>query len=120
MAKEAVNIKTDESLVIKELKEIIRQKDQIIETLSKQVDTLLVKDVKDELVEEEKKDIKLIQINTKSGKKYFCRNPQEQEVFNQNNPQAATETFNIEMPPYLAEQYLNNPDNRKQFERKTA
>ena len=60
---------------------------------------------------------KVIQINAK-GKTYFCTTSQEQQIFTENNPGVETETFNIELPPTVADRYLNNPENKKQFTKK--
>ena len=57
---------------------------------------------------------KVIQINAR-GKTYFCATNQEQQIFTQNNPGVETETFNIELTSDVADRYLNDPENKKQF-----
>lgn len=64
-----------------------------------------------------KKIVEVIQINMGKNR-YFCKNSQEQEIFDENHPGAKTESFTIELPDYIAKKYLDNPDNKKQFERK--
>lgn len=59
---------------------------------------------------------KVIQINA-DGKRFFCTTPQEQQIFIENNPGVRMETFNIELLEYTANEYLNDPENKKQFER---
>jgi hypothetical protein len=49
---------------------------------------------------------------------YFCRTPEEQMIFSENNPGVETETFNIELLNSTAEKYLNDPENKKQFMKK--
>ncbi len=49
------------------------------------------------------------------GKKYFCITPEEQQVFSENNPGVETETFKVELPVFIANRYLNDPENKKQF-----
>lgn len=56
-------------------------------------------------------------ILVKEGRTYFCETQQEQRLFLENNPGVETETFNIEMPDYIAAKRLNAPENKKQFER---
>lgn len=52
------------------------------------------------------------------GKTYFCTTPQEQSIFADNNPDVKVETFNIEMPTFVADKHLNDPENKKQFTKK--
>lgn len=61
--------------------------------------------------EEEKK---VIQINA-NGKKYFCTTQQEQRIFEENNPNAKKETFEVQLPVFVADEYLNDPKNKEQF-----
>lgn len=49
------------------------------------------------------------------GKSYFCTTPQEQHIFSENNPGVETESFNIDLPVSTANEYLNNPENKRQF-----
>ena len=119
MAKESIAIeKPDESFIIKELREIIDQQKQLIETLSRQMD-ILTKAVKAEPEKTAPPLTKVTQINV-GKKKYFCLTPQEQEIFRSNHPNMKIETFEVEMPEYMATKYLENPENVKAFERKTA
>lgn len=55
---------------------------------------------------------------TEKGRSYFCRTPDEQLIFNENNPGADTETFTIEVQEAVAKKYLEDPDNKAQFEKK--
>jgi hypothetical protein len=63
------------------------------------------------------KTIRVIQINAGS-KKYFCKTTQEQRVFLENNPNAKTESFTIDLPDFIAKKYLNDAENKKQFQEK--
>lgn len=60
---------------------------------------------------------KVIQINA-NGKTYFCETPVEQNIFAENNPGVTMETFNLDMPTFIADKHLNDPENKKQFIRK--
>lgn len=115
--KEQIKIEeSNESTVIKELKEIIEQQKGIIAALSRQIDQLN----KTEIVEQQTpQTTKVTQINM-DGKRYFCSKPEEQEVFRKNYPNAKTESFEIEMQPHIAKRYMEDPENKKAFERKTA
>lgn len=64
---------------------------------------------------------KVIQINAYKGgrgEKYFCMTQQEQSIFAENNPGVKTETFKVELPDYVANERLNDPENKKQFVKK--
>ncbi len=70
------------------------------------------------LSEEIQRDVKkVIQINAK-GRKYFCETDLEQHLFTENNPGVVTESYNIELPTDIADRYLSNPENKKQFVKK--
>ena len=60
---------------------------------------------------------KVIQINA-NGKKYICETDEEVVIFRENNPGAAIETYNLELPDHVIQGYLNDPENKKQFTRK--
>ncbi len=49
---------------------------------------------------------------------YFCQDPEDAQVFAENNPAVRTETFTIQLRKSTAVKYLNAPRNMKQFERK--
>ncbi|MCK5016957.1 MAG: hypothetical protein KAS32_07775 [Candidatus Peribacteraceae bacterium] len=51
------------------------------------------------------------------GKKYFCDSMEGKMIFSQNNPGVKVEMYNIELPLHLADRYLNDPENKKQFTR---
>lgn len=109
-----------ENLVITELKGVIKQKDGLIEVLSKQVDSLVKALVSRPVGEPEdvpKTTMELVQINA-GGKSYYCTTPQEQEIFNRNHPGVVTETFHIELEKHTARKYLDDPENKKAFEDK--
>jgi hypothetical protein len=67
--------------------------------------------------QEIEKTVKVIQINM-GEKRFFCKTPEEQQVFQDNNPGAKTESFNIELTPATARGFLDNPENKKQFTKK--
>lgn len=52
------------------------------------------------------------------GKKYYCMTGREKQIFKDNHPDEEIEAFNIELPGYLADKYLNEPENKRQFARK--
>ena len=49
---------------------------------------------------------------------YFCQDPEDALIFTENNPDARTETFTIQVRKSTAIRYLNAPRNMKQFERR--
>ncbi len=49
---------------------------------------------------------------------YFCQDPEDALVFAENNPDARTETFTVQLRKSTAIKYLDAPRNMKQFERK--
>ncbi len=49
---------------------------------------------------------------------YFCQDPEDALVFAENNPDARTETFTVQVRKSTAIKYLDAPRNMKQFERK--
>jgi len=59
---------------------------------------------------------KVIQINTKDGKSYFCETAQEQVIFEENYPDAKVESFNVELARDTADKYLN--ESKKHFTKK--
>ena len=59
---------------------------------------------------------KVIQINTKDGKEYFCETAQEQLIFEENYPGAKAESFNVELARETADKYLN--ESKKHFTKK--
>lgn len=67
--------------------------------------------------EEREKMRKVIQINAK-GKKYFCMTSSQERIFAENNPGVETESFHLELLESIAEKYLNDPENKKQFTEK--
>jgi len=59
---------------------------------------------------------KVIQINTKDGKTYFCSTPEQQQIFEENYPGAKAESFNIELAAGTADKYLE--ESKKHFTKK--
>ena len=49
---------------------------------------------------------------------YFCQDPEDAEVFAENNPDARTETFTIQVRKNTAIKYLDAPRNMKQFKKR--
>jgi hypothetical protein len=47
---------------------------------------------------------------------YFCQDPEDALTFAENNPDARTETFTIQLRKSTAIKYMNAPRNMKQFE----
>jgi hypothetical protein len=66
---------------------------------------------------EKKATKKVIQINA-GDKKYFCATEQERQAFSQNNPNTKTESFEVELSIPVADEYLNDPENKKAFQGK--
>lgn len=48
---------------------------------------------------------------------YFCQDPEEVLVFAENNPNARTETFTVQVRKSTAIKYIDAPRNMKQFEK---
>ncbi len=48
---------------------------------------------------------------------YFCQDPEDVLIFKENNPDARTETFTIQVLKSTAIKYLNDPRNTKQFKK---
>ena len=106
--------KPDESIVISELRGIIDQQKNLIEIMSKQIDSLLKSAKEEKPVEVKKATKEVIQINLK-GKKHFCATPQEKDIFVRAHP-GKIESFNIELPDYVADEYLKR--DKEHFEEK--
>lgn len=49
---------------------------------------------------------------------YFCQDPEDALIFAENNPDARTETFTVQLRKATAIKYLDARRNMKQFERK--
>ncbi len=49
---------------------------------------------------------------------YFCQDPEDALIFAENNPKARTETFTVQVRKSTAIQYLNAPENMKQFKKR--
>ena len=49
---------------------------------------------------------------------YFCQDPEDAQVFAENNPKTRTETFTVQVRKSTAVKYIDAPENMKQFERK--
>lgn len=49
---------------------------------------------------------------------YFCQDPEDALIFAENNPDARTETFTIQVRKSTAIKYLDAPRNMKQFKKK--
>lgn len=64
------------------------------------------------------RDVKNVIQIIANGKSYFCQTPQEQEIFQGNNPGVEIESHNIELATPTADKYLTDPENIKQFTKK--
>lgn len=106
--KTMVVTKTDE---IQEKLAALENRIELLEIIAKKGTPEIQQETQREVQQETKK---LIQINAK-GKKYFCRNRQEQQLFKQNNPGVETEVFEVELAIPTADAYLDDPENKKQF-----
>lgn len=51
---------------------------------------------------------------------YFCQDSEDALVFAENNPNARTESFTIQLMKSTAIRYLNDPENMKQFTKKAV
>ena len=49
---------------------------------------------------------------------YFCQDPEDALIFAENNPDARTETFTVQVRKSTAVKYLDAPENMKQFEKR--
>ena len=48
---------------------------------------------------------------------YFCQDPEDENVFKENNPDLRTESFTVQLRKSTAIKYIDSPRNMKQFER---
>lgn len=64
-----------------------------------------------------KKDGQTLYVEVSSGP-YFCQDPEDAQVFTENNPDLRTESFTVQVRKSTAIKYLDAPENMKQFERK--
>ncbi len=51
-------------------------------------------------------------------KPYFCQDPEDTMIFAENNPDARTETFTVQVRKSTAIEYLNAPRNMNQFKKR--
>ena len=51
---------------------------------------------------------------------YFCQDQEDELVFAENNPNARTEKFTVQLLKSTAIKYLNDPENVKQFIKKAV
>lgn len=49
---------------------------------------------------------------------YFCQDPEDGLIFSENNPDARTETFTVQIRKSTAIAYLDSPRNMKQFKKR--
>ena len=49
---------------------------------------------------------------------FFCQDPEDAMILEENNPKARAETFTVQVRKSTAIRYINAPENMKQFERK--
>lgn len=72
---------------------------------------------KDGLVGEIRKDKdgNILYVEVSRGP-YFCQDPEDAQIFAENNPNTRTESFTVQVRKSTAIKYLNAPDNMKQFE----
>jgi len=64
------------------------------------------------------RDVKNVIQIIANRKSYFCQTPQEQQIFQENNPGVDIESHNVELATSTADTYLNDPENKKQFTKK--
>lgn len=102
---------------IKEIQENFQEKFDELENRMKLLEIIVTKQTSETQPEPQQEVMKVIQINA-NDKSYFCTTAQEQQIFDENNPGAKTETFNIELSIPIANERLNNPENKKQFTRR--
>ena len=74
---------------------------------------------KDELKGEIRKDKNgnILYVEISRGP-YFCQDPEDAQIFSENNPDTRTETFTVQLRKFTAIKYLDAPRNVKSFERK--
>ena len=60
---------------------------------------------------------KVIQVNIGTSK-YFCETQEEVLALSAKNPGLPTETFNVELPVAIANEYLNDAENKAAIEAK--
>jgi len=62
------------------------------------------------------KDGNVLYVEVSSGP-FFCQDPEDAQIFTENNPDLRTETFTVQVRKSTAIKYLDAPENMKQFER---
>jgi len=107
-----VQIVSGESINIQEKFKELENRIELLEFIAK-------KTLPEAQLEPQQEMKTVIQINAyrtgEKPRKYFCMTKQEQSVFSENNPGVKTETFNVDLPVFVAEERLNNAENKKQF-----
>ena len=63
------------------------------------------------------KDGEILYVEISRGP-YFCQDPEEAQVFSENNPDTRTETFTVQVRKSTAIKYLDSPENMKQFKKR--
>ncbi len=53
------------------------------------------------------------------GRMYFCQTKEQEQIFEENNPGVRTEAFSIQLLKSSAIEYLNDPENKKQFTKRS-
>ncbi len=49
---------------------------------------------------------------------YFCQDPEDAQIFSENNPDTRTETFTVQVRKSTAIKYLDSPENMEQFKKR--
>lgn len=110
-------VKAEEELLAARMSEVQEKLDDL-ENRVELLEIIAKKEAPETQIEETQSQVKkVIQINAK-GKKYFCTTPLEQQIFSENNPGVKTETYTLELPVFIVDKYLNDPENKKQFTKK--
>jgi hypothetical protein len=63
-----------------------------------------------------KKDGEIQYVEISSGP-FFCQDPEEAQIFTENNPELRTETFTVQVRKSTAIKYLNAEENMKMFKK---
>lgn len=63
------------------------------------------------------KDGNTMYVEISSGP-FFCQDPEDAQIFTENNPNLRTETFTVQVRKSTAIKYLNAPENVKQFKKR--
>lgn len=105
-----------EEVVKKTMYKEIEQDENVARGCVKVIEIIAYDPVGKKRNEDDTKDV----IVEKGRAPYYCQDPEDELVFAENNPNARTEKFNVQLLKSTAIRYLNDPENMKQFTKKAV